>query len=194
VRAFQGAIAVMEFDATTLQSIRKDGGEFARLYVEFVSKVFASAELKPQLSSQRLQEAYGAWLNDLDRVEGREQKLVNGMDHFKQAGHLAFWLRRFSPIVGQSSSNGDVLDKKQQDWRDLLFSYANEFTAFMMGYNIVLFYEKFRADTYDNHRPASVSLTNDYLQMACHFMKYKSTSPHAMAMIYKSLFVQCGSC
>ncbi len=184
----------MQLNAGTLQSIREDGAEFARVCTGFAEVIFASAALAPRFSAQRLHEAYGAWLNDLDRVEKREQKLVNGLYHFKLAGHLAFWLRRFSPIIGQECQlAGTEPTEAQSSWRDMLFSYSNEFTAFMLGYNICLLYERHRGDLYDNHRAHTVELDNHFLDMACHFLKYKSTSPHAMTMIYKALFVRCSN-
>lgn len=179
----------MKITGSTLQAIHDDGFQFAQLFAWYVEQAFAVAALKPKISVQRLYEAHGAWKNDLDRVGKHEKKLTDGLDHFKQAGHLAFWIRRFCPIIEASCAlNGDTPTAEQQAEREFLYSYSNEYIAFVLGYNICRFYEIFRTDVNDYPRAKELKLTRGYVEMACHFLKYKTASPHALTMAYKSMF------
>jgi hypothetical protein len=180
----------MTIGARTLDDIEGSEEKFATFIIEYCEQVYARAGLSPRFSLQRLAEAHGAWKHDLSRVGTHEPKIEDGLDHFKRSGHLSFWLRRFAPIVEAHCT----LDSREptvgeSQWRELLFSYANEYVAFMIGFNISLFYERYRSDLFDNPRAARVRLTNDYVETICHFLKYKSVSPHALTSIYKSLFV-----
>jgi hypothetical protein len=180
----------MQIDSGTLKAVQDDGADFARFFAEFAERTFAQAGLKPTLSIQRLDEAHGAWCNDLRRVEDREKNLTDGLDHYKQAGHLAFWLRRFCPVIDSICMlNGATPNVEQESWRGYLYSYSNEHLAFLLGFNICRFYEKFRSNRYDAPRAFEVKVNGEYLTTICHFLKYKTVSPHAMTMIYKSIFL-----
>lgn len=147
----------------------------------------------PVLSAPRVKEAHGAWKKDIERVSGNENHLNEGLDHFKRAGHLAFWLRRMSPIVEFQDTAGDIspdwgynlLDHEQM-FRDLMEGHANEYVAFDAGFQFCKFYEV----SIGSKRAPAIELDEDYVRTTCHFMKYKQVSPHSLFMIYKSLFYQ----
>lgn len=180
----------MMINADTLKAIHDDGFEFGKFFVQYVEGAFAKAALKPTISVQRLHEAHGAWRNDLDRVGTNEKNLDEGLDHFKQAGHLAFWLRRFCPITDALCSlDGASPSVDNERWRKFLFSYSNEYIAFLIGFNISQFYERFKSSLVENPRAFEVSVRGEYMNMICHFLKYKTVSPHALTVIYKSLFL-----
>lgn len=169
--------------------------EFVAFFAEFAKAILGGARLFPKLSMARLVEAHGAWRNDLERVSGNERNLSFGLDHFKQAGHLAFWLRRMGPVVevvdltaNISDPSGYPVTEEEEALRGLLFAYCNEYVSFEVGFHICLFYERARVDGGDT--ALEVPIDEDYYRTICHFMKYKSVSPHAMFMIYKSLFVK----
>lgn len=88
----------MEFNADILPSMAKYA-RFEEVFVAFAKEIARKACLFPRFSRPRLYTAHYAWRDDLSRVEQRENNLGQGLDHFKQCGHLAYWLRRSSPIV-----------------------------------------------------------------------------------------------
>ncbi|RYC31894.1 hypothetical protein D3273_10690 [Lichenibacterium minor] len=184
----------MQITKDTLPALIESDTKFISIFKSYAEEAMWSARLVPQFSKPRLVEARGAWLNDVDRVGSHEKHLVNGLDHFKQAGHLAFWLRRMSPLIEASDPTQDIqdssgyeLDETESAFRDLLFAGPNEYLAFDFGFQIVRFYEMARIDRVTpcpDIRPS-----RDYYQTTCHFLKYKNVSPHGLHIIYKSLFV-----
>lgn len=165
---------------------------FEPFFVEYAKATLEPARLVPLLSPNRVREVHGAWKMDLKRVGDHERNLDDGLDHFKQSGHLSFWVRRMSPLVEardpltSREAVRDDLSEQQIAFRDLLYAYGNEYLAFDLGFQFCRFYEtdgsgKCRADT--------LSLSEEYYRTMCHFLKYKTVSPHAMFLIYKSLFL-----
>lgn len=181
----------MNIDKTTLPSMA-DVKSFKTVFESFCIHVLGEARLFPLLSPLRVEEAHGAWQNDLHRVGGNEPNLGGGLDHFKQCGHLAFWVRRMSPVIDVSDLTYDrepqtpPLTKDEVDLRNLLFGYHNEFIAFEFGYQFCLFYELEKPG--GSRRAKTISLSDEYYKTTCHFLKYKNVSPHALFLIYKSLF------
>ena len=72
-------------------------------------------------------------------------------------------------------------------FRDLLFGYCNEYLAFDLGYQFCRYYEINKAG--GSQRATTLILDEDYLRTTCHFLKYKQVSPHALYLLYKSLFL-----
>lgn len=139
-------------------------------------------------------EAHGAWVNDLTRVGSYEPQLKDGLDHFKQCGHLAFWLRRLGPIIDADDTTlnlGDAegypLSDDEKAFRKLLLGYRNEYLAFDYAFQICLYYEIGQEG--GSARASNLHLSREYYQTICQFMKFKNVSPHAMHLILKSLFL-----
>ena len=167
---------------------------FVRIFGEFTKHVLGQARLFPKLSRHRIIEAHGAWQNDLRRVGGNEPNLDDGLDHFKQSGHLAFWIRRMSPVAGVidlthnfADAEGYPITGGEQAFRNLLFGYCNEYIAFDFGYQISRYYEI--AKQGGSVRAAGMAPPEEYYLTMCHFLKYKTVSPHALFLVYKSLFL-----
>lgn len=185
----------MQIEAGTLSSLQ-NRDTFVATYMQFVVDVVGSgARYFPKFVVQRLYDAHSAWLDDLQRVGDREPSLDEGLDHFKQCGHLAFWLRRTSPIVEMIDSTQNIADAPgwpltdmERKFRDLLFAYHNEYLAFDFGYQICRYHEI--AKSGGSSRASSLVPTVDYYTTMCHFLKWKTVSPHAVFLIYKSLFVE----
>lgn len=178
----------MEITKTTLEDLA-DFDKFAALYKEFVSDTLWHIHLMAVISPSRLKEAHEAWVKDKDRVEKNEKRL-DGLNHFKQCGLLAFWIRRMSPITeatdmtGACSYTPDPFTEDEKAFEELITSYCNEYIAFDFGFQIVRFYELGKP----GNRAENLALSARYYTTTCHFMKYKQVSPHALALIYKSLF------
>ncbi|HEY7245363.1 MAG TPA: hypothetical protein VH678_15950 [Xanthobacteraceae bacterium] len=183
----------MDILAGDLKAI-EDETRFVSFFGEFAKGVLQEARLFPKLSQPRVIEAHGAWCSDLKRVGDHEPQLGEGLDHFKRCGHLAFWVRRMSPVVEAvdltqniADAEGMALSDDEKAFRELLFGYCNEYLAFDLGFQFCRFYEV--AKKGGSPRAESLILSDDYLKTTCHFLKYKNVSPHALFLIYKSLFL-----
>jgi hypothetical protein len=183
----------MLITAKTLPNM-EDRDQFVEIYTGYVIDTLNAARLFPKFSIQRIVDAHGAWKNDLSRVGDNEPKLDDGLDHFKQCGHLAFWLRRMAPLVEAADLTENVGDAPgypigddEQAFRNLLFGYANEYLAFDLGFQVCKYYELSKREP--SERARTVSPTTDYYTIMCHYLKYKTVSPHAMFAIYKSIFL-----
>lgn len=183
----------MDIKAGDLESI-EDEATFIRFFGGYAEYVLYQARLLPRLSIPRVIEAHGAWCSDLKRVTDHEPQLGDGLDHFKRCGHLAFWVRRMSPVVeavdttkNLADAEGYAISADEQAFRDLLFGYCNEYLAFDLGFQFCRFYEL--AKKGGSVRAGQLVLSEDYIKTACHFLKYKQVSPHALFLVYKSLFL-----
>jgi hypothetical protein len=184
----------MRITRLTLDAI-KGREEFLSIFTEYTIEVLDKAAFYPKLLKHRIYEAHGAWISDLKRVGEHEKNLKEGLDHFKQCGHLAFWLRRTTPI-GELMDLAFVdpeipLSREAQELRSLLKGYHNEYLAFDFAYQICKYYEV-RHLHKSSQRARTLVLSPDYYQTVCHFMKYKNVSPHALHLIYKSIFYYNG--
>ncbi|MEI9930702.1 MAG: hypothetical protein WDM89_09160 [Rhizomicrobium sp.] len=149
------------------------------------------ALLSPKFSPARLRDAHYAWRLDIKRVEATEPNLGDGLDHFKQSAHLAYWLRRKSPIVDYHDWAAEIEDLNdlypdEVERRDLLLRYGEEYLAFDFGLKICTYYELERLD---NPRSSVPKLSKEYIFDVCHMLKFKHVSPHAMYLIYKSILL-----
>jgi hypothetical protein len=183
----------MDIKAGDLEAI-EDEAVFVRFFVDYAQDVLHQARLYPRLSKPRVIEAHGAWLSDLKRVNDHEPQLGEGLDHFKRCGHLAFWVRRMGPVVEAIDTTRNIADAPGYDlssdekaFRDLLFGYCNEYLAFDLGFQFCRYYEIGKAG--GSARANSLVLDENYIRTACHFLKYKQVSPHALFLLYKSLFL-----
>lgn len=183
----------MKIDASTLVEIEGDKKAFGNFFSEFAMVTLERARLHPRMAPARLLDIHGAWCHDLKRVGDHEPHIEDGLDHFKRSAHLAFWIRRFDPVVeaidlekSLADAEGYGLTNDQKDFRNLLYGYVNEYLAFDLAFQFCRYYESHRTDG-----PVDLSafkLDREYIAMVCNFLKYKSVSPHSLTVILKSLF------
>ena len=181
---------------TILQDIVESYDRFEDAYFGYVDAVLEEARFMPQFSRPRLREVHHFWNNDLQRLEAHEADLTHGLDHFKCCGHLAYWLRRCAPMTELLDVAGAYLEEirdlepgsKRLALRNLLQSHTNEYLAFDWAFQICLFYEQTKPPS-GNPRAKAELLTEDYVRTICHFLKSKNVSPHALFLVFKSLFV-----
>jgi hypothetical protein len=175
-----------------IELIEKDEAEFYSFIKEITTEILGPSRLMPIFGAMRLRDMYGAWCNDLNRVGEYERRIQKGdLDHFKRASHLAFWFRRFTPLLDAADmdlgvDNPEPLTQDQKVFRDFLHGHLNEYLAFEVGLQICLYYERAKANP--NPRAASLSVSMNYLETVCTVLKYKTISPHALVAIYRSLF------
>ena len=183
----------MKIDASTLALIEGDKKAFANFFSEFAMVTMEEARLLPRIAPARLIDVHGAWCHDLKRVADHEPQIEDGLDHFKRSAHLAFWIRRFDPVVeaidltkNLGDAEGYPLTSDVIEFRKLLYGYVNEYLAFDLAYQFCRYYESNRTDG-----PVDLTkfkLDREYIVMVCNFLKYKSVSPHSLTVILKSLF------
>jgi len=180
--------------AHTIEEMKADYQAFKSEFDNYIGSIcWDGCRLQAKVLPRKLMEVYEFWKQDLARVEGAEPNLVDGMDHFKICGHLAYWMRRIGPIFEFSDFSSPVdgdegrLRPQQEDLKDLLYVYSTEYLAFDWAFQICTIYEQERGDRASN-RSLELRLSEDYIKTACHFMKCKHVSPHALALVLKSLF------
>lgn len=123
-----------------------------------------------------------AWLGEMNRHQG-----TTGLDHFKHAGILAFWLRR-RLVIERIQFLDPQMESGVRDpspTQERFVEFANELSSFFLGFHFCLRYEfdERRWDLETGH------LDDDYVATIATLLKRKNVSPHAMYLIYKSLFV-----
>ena len=154
-----------------------------------------------QLSVRRLGEAYDFWREDHTRTlaEGIEATSIS-LDHFKHASFIAFWLRRMLPInqtlvVSRFRSIPD--DPSADENQRFFLRYGNELCALLIGFQICLFYEAglkrssgyvYEIRTNPIERLKQFSFPQNIIADFVMILKHKNMSPHALYLLYKSLF------
>ena len=154
---------------------------FLELIAQQYEDVCRAFYLKPQLSQPRMREAFESWHHDImrlprDSMNHGDQK----PDHFKLSGSLAYWLRRSPPLI--------ELESKEFDWDDpcaqIFVKYSDTYLAFDLGFRLCDYYE-----THKKNNPTQPKILSlEYLQSVCYMLKFKNVSPHALILIYRSLY------
>lgn len=176
--------------AKTIFDEIQDQHEFRRAVVSHAEEFcIDGAMLIPVVSPSRLCDAHRYWMADIKRLS---LSLPNGNspDHFKQAAHLTYWLRRQGPVIDYRETNsiqdggGDTPSPTQKECRDLLFEYGSEYLAFDIGYQICKYFESHKVSAMD----VQFDLGEEYIRTISCFLKEKNVSPHALFLVFKSLF------
>jgi hypothetical protein len=178
-----------------LPEILSDYQRFIECFTDYAKATLEEARFWPQVSERRLLDAQRLWGADLERLKDHEPRIKNP-DHLKSCAHLAYWLRRSAPVVGfidmRDAYEPDALDMPEGGdrfkFRELLNLYGAEYLAFDFSFQICLFYELTKPNK--STRAAGLVLTEDYIHTVCHFLKCKNVSPHALFLIFKSIFLE----
>lgn len=171
------------FSGDTLNKIQ----DFEWFYkcVSYEYNSFASRyKCKIELSKKRVRQAHGYYLRDAERFRNYGIEGNSDLDHFKHAGILAYWLRRrmiINTVIFEKHPS--LPDEKmpfpvQEDFSE---EYENEYCAFLFGLKICSHYEG--KATHDN-------IANTFARDITTVMRHKNVSPHALIMIYRSLFMK----
>ena len=136
-----------------------------------------------QLSADRLNEARLMWIAEADKFRVRGG---GPADQFKQAGLLAYWLRR-RIVIKHKEETGVPSPLPNEDF----LHYGNEICSFMVGFRICLFFETARKSSSERLAElASIHLDPEFLRDVAVVFYEKNVSPHAVYMIYRSLFYE----
>jgi hypothetical protein len=145
----------------------------------FYSYMVDGTGITIEICPSRLSFAHHFWQKDLVRVSKRE---FDGgeLDHFKQSGHLSYWLRRQSPVI-----RWDISGSNHEEYANFLVTCGNEHFSFMLGYRLCLYFECNKDIPFNESKFA---LSSKYVRDTCYFLKQKNVSPHALALIFRSIF------
>jgi hypothetical protein len=137
-----------------------------------------------RLSPTRLEEARLLWLRDTGRIDIQGDTIP---DHFKQAGFLAYWLRRRLVVNWWQRSLVEEATVEQ----DKFLLSANEICAFLLGFRLCLYFEfKEQIDGRDHigHLLQELTFASNLKFDVATLLKHKNVSPHALYLIYRTLF------
>jgi hypothetical protein len=149
------------------------------------------------MSARRLGEAFDYWQEDAARtlasgIEGPTQ----GLDHFKHASFIAFWLRRMIP-VNDLQNLGPVPVDQRIAYENFL-RFGNEVCALFIGFQLCLFYEDARIEALNSadkdaigrigNKIEDTRFPPDLMTEFSMILKHKNMSPYAIYLLYKSLF------
>lgn len=198
--------------ADILDHLTGDPNFFAECMTAFAIDIGASFGCDIEVSASRLLDTYDHWQGDVNRAAS-ENFPENGipldeeiqpieLDHLKHAGFITFWIRRSVPIQNiskQSNPIKSVSDRMMQRF----YAFSNELFAVRVGLGICLSYEarivreeieksgkiltidQRNQSLFISRRLSNWNLIRDYL----HILKHKNISPHAIYLIYKTLFI-----
>ena len=143
-------------------------------------------------------EAYDFWNQDQARtLEKGIEDGAEGLDHFKHAWFISFWLRRLTPI---NVTHRDVkAAHTNAEKQDFFLRYGKEICALLIGYEICLYYEM--AAIADESTGQTIvpmteweavlkktNFTQPLLRDFAMVLKHKNMSPHSLYLLFKSLF------
>ena len=137
-----------------------------------------------RLSPTRLEEARLLWLRDTGRIDIDGDTIP---DHFKQAGFLAYWLRRRMVVSWWQRSLVDEPTEEQ----DRFLLGANEICAFFVGFRICLYFEfkeEINSRDHIGHLLQELALESSLKFDIATLLKHKNVSPHSLYLIYRTLF------
>ena len=157
-------------------------------FVSVVTDVYdvlgSECAMKIEICDDRLCDAYLSLTADLNRLKSESMTGSKSTDpnpnHFKRCGFLTYWLRRSSPIIGCKGGNpgsNKILRNKQGFLMENHF--INPQFAFDLGFLICQIFN-------ESDIP---SISEEYNQTICYILKCKSISPHAMVLLFESLFL-----
>ncbi|MCJ2079890.1 hypothetical protein [Methylobacterium sp. J-090] len=161
---------------------------FSKAVQDYYIYLVDGTGIKLTFDDRRMAYAHEFWNDDINALPRRMKS--GDPDHFKKSGFLAFWLRREPPIMcwDDRGVEYDSLPKSIAFQVDYLKTYGREYGAFMLGYSICRHFESTRnGGAYDGSR---YDLTQKYVDDMMFFMKRMNVSPHALFMIYESLFMR----
>lgn len=161
-----------------VEFIWKQAEEYQRIHM-------VSAEFDPL----RLPHAHFFWTKDIERVarevRSADDEPLKQPDIFKRCGFLAFWIRRTAPFIYAEVLPSIHLSKEERTWQNLFAKFPNEMFAFDLPFRLAAMnYGAQHADV----AIALARLSYSYIHDVCHYLKTKPVSPHALYLIYKSLF------
>jgi hypothetical protein len=147
-----------------------------------------------QLSVRRLGEAFDFWREDRTRTLAEGIATSVTLDHFKHASFIAFWLRRMLPInqtLVVSAYKSVREDTDANDDQKFFLRYGNELCALLIGFQVCFFYEVGRRRGVQPVHALDLrrySLPRQTIADFVMILKHKNMSPHALYLMYKSLF------
>jgi hypothetical protein len=140
--------------------------------------------LRASTSRLRSGDAQALWLRDVDRLDVKG----NDPNHFKRAGFLVYWLRR-RVIIERCETL--AFSTSQQEIQKDLYTNVNELVAFLIGFQLCAYFalkDKIDESADITEQISRLRLPVAYISDITTLLKSKNVSPHALYLIYASLF------
>ncbi len=173
----------LEITETIFDDMAKNPEEFERHTRKFYTFFCRPCGYEPRLLDARLLDAYVAFRRDKKHMSNSLPDKNSVPDHFKIAGVLVYWLRRFAPV----SDLRDLSSTREasEDLMELLKKYPSEILAFGFGLSICNYFESEK-----KYNPVGKpSVDANFYNIICYMMKFKNISPHSLGAIYRALYV-----
>ncbi len=221
---FREFVAFLQDPPRNFEEGEKHIGLFHQFLLERCLYVYEKYQLEPLLCgisvagsdniNHNIEAVYESFIHDVGRMMEDSLPCGSGKpDHFKLAGILAYWLRRYPPAysfelksplsdmhddfarkeiinilvkdIPETPENMEEIRKKCFPWY-IMFRYHQAYFAFDTGLSICDYFERESGGTEEG--ALTIKLSKDFLHMVCHFIKYKNVSPHGLIMIYQALY------
>lgn len=148
------------------------------------NKLVEKYGFRVSVSKLRAGDAQAFWIRDVGRLD------VDGKDpnHFKRAGFLVYWLRR---RVAVERCECSVMASDDLEMQERLFANINELCAFLVGYQLCAYFalkDKIDESSDIVEQIGRLKLPINYILDITTLLKNKNVSPHALYLIYSSLF------
>ena len=174
---------------------------------EFVKYQYDSSlsktRIKPYISEYSCNLAYARFKEDCGRMHATELDGIGDLDHFKQVSFLVFWLRRFSPVYDVTVETPDTTTRvrvRSEAPKEVEYFFLNQNISFDIGFRILRYWESMREDSaeiygrqvdvFDFKGLGDEIRYKPLLKDLIRTLATKSISPHAIWMIYRTLFHQ----
>lgn len=148
-------------------------------------QIAAGHDCNVKISATHAKDARDLWVRDRKRIEVAEDSTP---DHFKQAGFLTYWLRRRLAVETTHRYQIHAFIEDQ----DSFVLGVNDICAFLFGFRLCLYFE-FReliAAGADISAELRKIVVEDHLKHdIATLMRGKNLSPHALYLIFRTLFV-----
>jgi hypothetical protein len=162
---------------------------------QYENVVFKMEAVAPVLSDYWILQAYLRWNKDVLYASSKEYEGAP-LDHFKYSGFLCYWLRRCPPMSDlQENFDTNFAGIKHRKPNEILIRYGNVFAAFDIGLRICRYWESARKDLRHSSEMRqkimrfSIPQKSGYSFDMSYVLAEKNVSPHALNMVYKSLFL-----
>jgi hypothetical protein len=186
---------------TTLSNGEKISGDdffVATLTLEAqeIAKTVFGCSIK--MNEINLASARRYWCRDIENILIRREitKTDSGIEkktkpnEFKQAGFLAYWLRR-RMVVERARRTKTFSAKESKRIQNEFLKNSSEAVAFIIGLRLCTYYRlrpSSAASVPFNLVLKDATPSFSYIMDAVNLMKNKNVSPHALYLIYNSLF------
>lgn len=177
--------------------------EFVNFIQNFYLKEAGECGFNIEIGELKIKESYALWQEDVDRVLSHAIQNSDSLCEYKHAGFISYWLRRRQIITNiniDSSEHSKTISLEEhfESLPNSMKTYAqfyNELSAFRLGLRISFHYFIIKLKDIGSSKEEIESKINIIAKRVKEievdmsvFLKQKNISPHALYLIYKTIF------